>query len=120
MGNSIINSASNYDIPDVINKGLAYAIILAGLLSVIFIVWGGFKFILSGGDESKIKGAVGTIRYAIIGLIITVLSVVIVGLAGEFLGLNVVQYLNFNSVIQNVQDIGNSLSGSRGGRSSLD
>jgi predicted permease len=72
MGNTIIDSASNYNVIDIINKGLAYAIIAAGLLSVIFIFVGGFSLILSGGNEEKIKSAVGTIRYSIIGLIITI------------------------------------------------
>ena len=110
MGRTIIESASSYNILDIINKGLAYAIILAGLLSVIFIFVGGFSFILSGGDEAKIKKAIGTIRYSIIGLIVTVLAVVIVGTVGRFLGLDIIRYINFNEVIQNVQNIA---SGSR-------
>ena len=52
---SIIDAARSYDIVEIINKGLAYAIIFAGLLSVIFIFVGGISFILSGGQEDKIK-----------------------------------------------------------------
>lgn len=123
MGNTIIDAASNYNIPDVINKGLAYAILLAGLLSVIFIIVGGFSFILSGGSEEKIKQAVGTIRYAIIGLIITILSVVIVQALGQFIGLNVVKYLDVGEIFRNVQGLGEtfrSSGGSSGGSVSLD
>jgi uncharacterized membrane protein len=105
MGNTIIDSASNYNVIDIINKGLAYAIIAAGLLSVIFIFVGGFSLILSGGNEEKIKSAVGTIRYSIIGLIITILAVVIVGTVGRLIGLDIIRYINFNDVIANIQSL---------------
>lgn len=122
MGNNtIIESASNYDIPDIINKGLAYAILFAGMASVVFIIIGGFSFIFSGGSEDKIKQAVGTIRSAIIGLIITIFSVVIVQALGQFIGLNVVKYLDFNEIFRNVQSIGENFRGSSGsGSTSLD
>jgi hypothetical protein len=105
---SIIDSASRYDIVDIINKGLAYAIIIAGLLSVVFIFIGGISFILSGGEEGKIKQAVSTIRYAIIGLVVTILSVVIVGTIGRVLGLDIIKYINFSDIIQNIQGLSDS------------
>lgn len=104
---SIVEAASNFEVIEIINKGLAYAIIIAGLLSVIFIFVGGISFILSGGQEDKIKQAVGTIRYSIIGLIITVLAVVIVGTVGKALGLDIIKYINFNDIIETVTTIGN-------------
>jgi hypothetical protein len=117
---TIIDAAQNYQLVEIINKGLAYAIIVAGLLSVIFIFIGGISFILSGGDEAKIKHAVGTIRYAIIGLIITILSVVIVGTVGRALGLNIVKYINFSDIVANIQNLSGGDSSSSGGSSSLD
>lgn len=115
--NSILGAASRYDIVEIINKGLAYAIILAGLLSVIFIFIGGISFILSGGQEEKIKQAVSTIRYAIIGLVITIISVFIVGIVGKFLGLDIIHYINFPDIINNITNISNTVGG---GSSSLD
>lgn len=105
MGDTIIESAQNYEIIEIINKGIAYAIIIAGLLSVIFIFIGGISFILSGGQEDKIKQAVGTIRYAIIGLIITILSVVIVGTVGRVLGLDIIKYINFGEIINTISNV---------------
>lgn len=115
---SILDAAQNYNIVEIINKGLAYAIIIAGLLSVIFIFIGGISFILSGGQEDKIKQAVSTIRYSIIGLIITILSVVIVGSVGKVIGLDIIKYINFNDIIKNIQSVGPGISG--GGSQSLD
>jgi len=108
---SIVEIASNYDVVTLINKGIAYAIIVAGLLSVVFIFIGGISFILSGGQEDKIKGAVNTIRYAIVGLIITILAVVIVGIVGKAMGLDIIRYINFTEIIQSIQNIGTSTSG---------
>ena len=42
------------------------------------IIWGGFKYITSGGAQDKVKGAKDTLLYAIIGLIIVALAQVIV------------------------------------------
>ncbi|HLG25261.1 MAG TPA: hypothetical protein VI588_00500 [Candidatus Gracilibacteria bacterium] len=116
---SIIENAQRYEVLEIINKGLAYAIMVAAFLSVVFIFVGGISFILSGGQEDKIKQAVSTIRYAIIGLIITVLSVVIVGTVGRALGLDIIKYIDFGQVIQTISDIPAG-GGSAGGGDSLD
>lgn len=111
---SIVQAAQNYEILTILNRGLAYAIIIAGLLSVIFIFVGGISFILSGGAEDKIKSAVSTIRYAIIGLIVTILATVIVGTVGKAMGLDIIRYLNFGDIIDTIKSITAS-SGSNGG-----
>lgn len=108
QGTSIIDAAENFDILEIINRSIAYAIIIAGFLSVVFIFLGGISFILSGGQEDKIKQAVSTIRYAIIGLIVTVLSIVIVGLVGKALGLNIIEYLNPADIFDTVKNITSS------------
>ena len=97
---------------------MAYAIIIAGLLSVVFIFVGGFSFILSGGQEDKIKSAVGTIRYAIIGLIVTILATVIIGTVGKAMGLDIIQYINFNDILETISSI--TSQGTGGGELSLD
>ncbi|MDP2642784.1 MAG: hypothetical protein Q8P62_03000 [Candidatus Peregrinibacteria bacterium] len=102
---SIIEAAQNYQVLEIINRGLAYAIIVAGFLSVVFIFMGGISFILSGGAEDKIKSAVSTIRYAIIGLIITILSTVIVGTVGKAMGLDIIKYINLGDIIETIKSI---------------
>jgi hypothetical protein len=68
---------------DIIYLFAAIAILGAGALSIVFIFFGGFSFILSGGDETKVKQAIHTIRYAIIGLVIALLSLVVVPVIGK-------------------------------------
>lgn len=52
--------------------------LVVGVVSVIMIIIGGFKYITSGGDSSNITGAKNTILYAIIGLVIVALAQTIV------------------------------------------
>jgi len=108
QGKSIIDAASNYNVMEIINRGLAYAIIIAGFLSVVFIFLGGISFILSGGQEDKIKSAVSTIRYAIIGLIVTILATVIIGTVGKAMGLDIIQYIRFGEIIDTIKSITSS------------
>ncbi len=51
---------------------------IVGIISVLMLVWGGLRYILSGGDSKKITDAKNTILYAIVGLIIAVLAYAIV------------------------------------------
>ncbi|MBP9718470.1 hypothetical protein KBD59_04205 [Candidatus Gracilibacteria bacterium] len=112
---SLISDTENVELIDLVNKGIAYAIIIAGFLSVVFIFVGGISFILSGGQEDKIKQAVSTIRYAIIGLVITVLAVIIVNALGKILGIGTTEYLNFAQIVQIIKDISDSIKSSAGG-----
>ena len=53
-------------------------LLIVGLISVIMLVYGGLRYILSGGDSKKVTDAKNTILYAIIGLIISMLAYAIV------------------------------------------
>ena len=114
---SLLSTIDDSSLIDLINRGIAYALIIAGILSVIFIFYGGISFILSGGQEEKIKQAVSTIRYAIIGLIVTILSVIIVNAVGRFIGLNTIDYLSFNEIIHVIQQISDDIRGGGNGGS---
>lgn len=116
---TLISDTQNVNLAELINKGIAYAIIVAGFLSVVFIFIGGISFILSGGQEEKIKQAVSTIRYAIIGLVVTVLSVIIVNTIGKIIGISTTDYISFSYIVQLIQDIGKSLSAGSGTKESL-
>lgn len=59
----------------------------AGALAVLFIIIGGIEFIASAGNPQRLEGAKKTLTYAIIGLVIVLLSTVILNLvAGDFIG----------------------------------
>lgn len=52
--------------------------IVVGAVSVIMIIIGGFRYIISGGDSTGVSGAKNTILYAIVGLVIVLFSQVLV------------------------------------------
>jgi hypothetical protein len=52
--------------------------VVIGFVAVIMIIFGGFKYITSGGSSEKVTGAKNTILYGIIGLVIVALAQVIV------------------------------------------
>lgn len=51
---------------------------LVGVISVIMVIWGGFKYLTSGGEAGKVTSAKNTIIYALVGLVIVALAQVIV------------------------------------------
>ena len=51
---------------------------LAAIVCVVFIIIGGYMWIASAGDPSKVKQAQGTLTWAIIGLAFVLLSVLII------------------------------------------
>ena len=49
-----------------------------GILAVIMIIWGGIRYVLSGGDSGAVSSAKKTILYAVVSLIVTILAYAIV------------------------------------------
>ncbi len=48
--------------------------IISTLLALVYLIWGGIKWVLSGGDKTKVDAARAAIVAAIVGLIIIFLS----------------------------------------------
>lgn len=79
------NSARGADQPaDIFTDGGVFAqftnilLYLIGAISVIMIIFGGFRYVTSGGKSENITAAKNTIMYAVIGIIIALLSYAIV------------------------------------------
>lgn len=51
---------------------------VVGMVSVMFAVYAGFRYVTSGGDSNKVKSAKDTLLYVVVGLIVVALSQVIV------------------------------------------
>lgn len=52
--------------------------LIVGVASVVMIIIGGLRYIISGGDSGNVTAAKNTILYAIIGLVVVALSQFIV------------------------------------------
>ena len=60
-----------------------------GILSVVMIIFSGFRYITSAGDAAKTKSAQTTLTYSIVGLIVAVLAWVIVKMILRQFGIEV-------------------------------
>jgi len=58
-----------------ISNSMMFAI---GALSVFMLIYGGFRYVVSGGDSSAVNKAKNTILYAIIGLVVALLAFAII------------------------------------------
>ncbi|MBI3954712.1 hypothetical protein HY333_01575 [Candidatus Collierbacteria bacterium] len=57
-------------IANFISNAVSLGIIIAGVLMLVFLVWGGAQWLVSGGDKGKIEEAQKRITSALIGLTI--------------------------------------------------
>ena len=62
----------------VVKKVINIFSIVVGAVSVIMIIVGGFRYVVSNGDSNGVSGAKNTILYAIVGLVIVIFAQVIV------------------------------------------
>jgi hypothetical protein len=69
-------------IPAVFSNVVRAALIFAGAVAVILIIYGGIRLIYSGGDAKQVQGARQIITYAIIGLILILSAFGIILLIG--------------------------------------
>lgn len=65
-------------IDQIVSQVINLLSLAVGVVAVIMIIVGGFKYITSGGDSGNVTGAKNTILYAVVGLIVVALAQVIV------------------------------------------
>ena len=70
--------AGQTSLGDQIKAVINVLLFIIGVVSVIMIILGGIKYVLSNGDSSQITSAKNTILYAVIGLIVALLAYAIV------------------------------------------
>ncbi len=83
---SSVPDASNTSVGQIVGWGLNVFIFVGIVASLGFIIFGGFKWITSGGDKQRLDAARKTIIYSIVGLIIMVLSVIAIAFIGSIFG----------------------------------
>lgn len=71
----------------IVGRGITILFVLAIVIALVFLVYGGIKWILSGGDKAAVEAARNTIVAAIVGLVVVFLSYFILNLVLGFFGL---------------------------------
>ncbi len=77
----------NAGIGPLVSSIILLLFIVAVLLALGFLVYGGIKWITSGGDKGKVDAARGMIVAALVGLVLVFLSYFIINLALQFFGI---------------------------------
>ncbi|MBX9809036.1 hypothetical protein K2X92_01450 [Candidatus Gracilibacteria bacterium] len=111
---AIIDSSGSYTPADIIRVGVSLVVLVAGLCSILFIVWGGLMLILSGGKDEKVKPAINSIRYAVVGIIVIVIAIFVAPKVSEMLGLGTHQYLSPQNIFNTIKILMNQIFGGGG------
>ncbi len=70
-----------------ITFGINAFILVSGFALLIYLLWGAFEYITSGGESERINKARDKMVHAVIGIIVVFLALVIYGyVAGDMLG----------------------------------
>ena len=69
-----INLPKDVNLIQAVVNIINFVLSLLGLVAVIMIIIGGFKYMMSGGDEDKVKKAKKLLISGLVGLIIIILA----------------------------------------------
>ena len=87
VGGAVDNAnKTDLSVEGIVVTVIRVALWVIGLLAVAFIIYGGIKYTMSGGESAKVKAAKDTIMYAVIGLIVAILAYAIVGFVVNIVG----------------------------------
>lgn len=82
-GSSAVCENKDDDAQSMVLNVIDILLYIVGALSVIVIIYGGIKYVTSTGDEAGIKSAKNAILYAVIGLILAIMSFGLVKYVGS-------------------------------------
>jgi len=99
----------NLELGEFILLAISLIVLISSILSVAFILWWGLLLILSGWKDNKIQPAINTIRYAIIGIVLTVLTIFLFPILGRLLGLDVEKYAQPSRIFEKIEQIGDQI-----------
>ncbi len=83
------NGLNNITLTNIISALIILVLIGAALIFFFMLVWGGIKYIMSGGDKGQTESARGQITAALIGLVIVFAAWAIVQLINTFFRVNI-------------------------------
>lgn len=61
-----------------IPRAINLMLFVVGILAIFMLIFGGIRYVISGGAADKVKDAKNTILYAIVGLVVAILGYAIV------------------------------------------
>lgn len=86
---ALCNNADSNRAESIIGTAINFFFVIATIVALFYLVWGGFKWITSQGEKAGVEGARSQIINALIGLVIVFLSYVILNVVLGFFGLSI-------------------------------
>lgn len=77
-GGTVCSDAAPTDLKITVKNVINTLLYAVGIASVIMIIYGGIMYVISAGDSGKITKAKSILIYAVVGLVISILSYAIV------------------------------------------
>jgi len=85
-------------LPGIISTAIKFILIVAALIAFIFLVIGGIRWIVSGGDKEATTKAQSTITAALIGLVIVFAAWAIIRLLETFFAIEILSGLKIPEI----------------------
>lgn len=79
----------NITLPSIIPVVIQSILIIAALVALVFLIFGGIKWITSGGDKAATEAARNTITAALVGLMVVFAAWAIIRLVEYFFGIKI-------------------------------
>jgi len=86
-GFNVLCNLNANNIGSLIETGVVILLVIATIVSLFFLIWGGIRWITSGGDKAKVTEARSHIIAAIVGLVISFLAFFILSVILHIFGL---------------------------------
>ena len=80
------------DLEGVFSNVVSLLIGLGGVIFFIMLIVGGFSYMSAGGDPKVMEGAKKTLTYAVGGMVLLALSLLVFRILEEFTGVNLLEF----------------------------
>jgi len=75
--------SNSTDIQQIVRNVVNVLLWVVGIASVIMLIVGGIRYVVSAGDQNAVQGAKNTILYAIVGLVVAFLAFALINFVIE-------------------------------------
>lgn len=83
---TVKNPVSGTNLGEILANVIEALLLFAGAVAVLFLIIGGFRYVVSTGNEQQVDAAKKTILYAVLGLIVIFIAFVLTRLIQDYLG----------------------------------
>ena len=88
LSNSLTDLSGGEFLNKLISLGISVGFLVASVVFVYMFIMGGIRWITSEGDKNKVETARNQITHALVGLLLTFLLFVILGIIEQFFGIS--------------------------------